>query len=265
MQSICSQNTATFIVNNISFLSVSSLVIFSLPVFLEMEMKLIHPSLTIQCTTLWMLAGMQRALRIAHLVPRVQVELRDTACPSQTMAVYHLHAPNKTTFLVLSISHTEQSVGNPASSLRLQSFNSNQLGLWKKIATQRVYCIPAWLKLWRSPAGFPTSGRRRSLLPLYRTLGLFLHWRNRRALLQVGCCISIAEGRTGPSISDIPEQQICKYKLFRQENKRDAQLVNLPGQMQFLCAQKQPIKSSGEVLPLKRVCDNSGDYLWLWH
>lgn len=39
MQSLCSKNTATFIVNNISFLSVSSLVIFSLSVFLAMEMK----------------------------------------------------------------------------------------------------------------------------------------------------------------------------------------------------------------------------------
>lgn len=78
----------------------------------------------------------------------------------------------------------------------------------------------------------------------------------------MGCCISIAEGRIGPSVSDIPEYEICKYKLYL-----DMKIREMPnystclGKCSFLCAQKQPIKSSGEALPLKIVYDSFGDYL----
>lgn len=98
-----------------------------------------------------------RALRTAHLVPKVQVELRDTACPSQTMAVYLLHPPNKTTFSAVfwvSAFHTQSSQwAILPSSLRLPSFNSDQLALGKEIATKGFIVFQP--ELWISPAGFP--------------------------------------------------------------------------------------------------------------
>lgn len=71
---------AIFTANKIMFLSVSSPIIFPPPSFLEMELKQIYPSLTIQYTTIWMSAGMRGALRIAHLVPTAQAELRNAQC-----------------------------------------------------------------------------------------------------------------------------------------------------------------------------------------
>lgn len=123
MQSIRSKNTATFTANNMTFslCLFSCLFFFSLSVFLAMELKQIYPSLTIQGTTLWVSAGMQRALKIAHFgsygasgAQRHSMSLPDNGCLSPYIP------PNKTTFsspvLVPSTSHThtEQAVGNPA-------------------------------------------------------------------------------------------------------------------------------------------------------
>lgn len=64
-----------------------------------MELKQIYPSLTIQYTTIWMSAGMRRALRIAHLVPTAQVELRDAQCvpPEQWLFISYI-PPTKQPF-----------------------------------------------------------------------------------------------------------------------------------------------------------------------
>lgn len=45
-----------------------------------MELTQTHPALAARCTTIWMSAEVWRALRIAHLVPTEQVQLRNAQC-----------------------------------------------------------------------------------------------------------------------------------------------------------------------------------------
>lgn len=71
---------------------------FSLPSFLAVELKQIHPSLTIQHTTLWMSAGTQRALRIAFGSCSASGAQKCTVCPPKQWLFISCISPTKQPF-----------------------------------------------------------------------------------------------------------------------------------------------------------------------
>lgn len=138
-----------------------------------MELKQIYPSLTIQYTSIWMSAGMQRALRIAHSVPTAQAELRNAQCVSlkQWLFISYIpltKQPFKLCFSFQHLTHRAVGRGDCPSSLRLSGFNLDKLGLGKVIATQRASFIPLTYTakitgLFSCPQGNPPSRSQRSL------------------------------------------------------------------------------------------------------
>lgn len=168
----------------ILFLSVSSAIIFPLPSFLAMELKEAYPSLTAQYTAIWMSAGMRRALRIAHLVPTEQVQLRNAQRVTPKQWLFIIHGPStKQAFKLCLLLSTLRSCGQccppPQGPETLTWADS---GLENQWYPRKVSFIPAWVKCKDQQLPFLASGE--PSLPFPRTCFCSCIGENKRALLK---------------------------------------------------------------------------------
>lgn len=186
------------------------------------------------------------------------------------MAVYHLHPPNKTTFSAgfwFSALHTGavsgQSCPPPWDSQVLTQIGSGleraspPKGLLYSSLTQTVTITGCF----SCPQGggdpfFPCTEPCAALAlqglteQLFWTEVLYQHrWRQNWAQC-------IGHSRTG---------NLQVQTLFRHENQGDAQLVNLPGQIQPFVLPETADRVKWWSFTPENMCDSSGDYLWLWH
>lgn len=203
MKSICSKKVATFTANNIKFsLCLFSQHFFSVSIFGNGDETNIPFTDNPMCTTLWMSAGMQRALKIAHLVPTVQWSSETQRVPSrQWLFITYIppkKQPSRPCFGSQHFTHRAVRGQSCPPPWNPQVWTQISLGLQKEWPPKGVVVLQPDLNggYQLYPLVFLPSGRRGSLLALHRALCLFLQ--REEHLWKWGVVSALLKAELGP-------------------------------------------------------------------